>query len=387
MNLKNKSQINKKLRMKNMSKKIRKSQRVNLKGGVNCRQLIDDLQCRARAPECLWNFPRRICVDNNDPAVLARYPPEAPVIPQAAVAAARPVNPQAAVAAAAPVNHQAARPVNHQAARPVIPQAAVPAVIPQAAVPAVIPQAAVPAVNPPVELNATVVDIVLIRNNNTFEVLNIFNKFSKQTVMEANRNIDACRAAIALFQTQLARIFDYTRENLVTQFNIRDAVANHVEMGVLSQTNCIICRIPLFTHGIKCIRSDNNELFCEQCFQNNIFLKPIEQIAFSEAVIARPNFIPVYHRLDGTDSPFSAPFEFKLALNQDLLTTFGFYRQPNNDIALIASIIAANASMAIRYTNGVTVPPNVETTSLAKNVYTLFYNATIEIAQILSQRP
>jgi hypothetical protein len=466
----NKSTNNKKLRIRNVSKKnVRKSRRVNLKGGLNCGIVLDEEPCRARAPECLWKYKNRRCIDNPAANPVAAAPAANPVAaaavanPVAAAPAANPVavaavaNPVAAAPAANPVAVAAV--ANPIAAAPAAnPIAAAPAANPVAAAPAaynvraaaaaarariaaarppanpvaaVLPPpnpvavarppanpvaaarppanpvvAARPPANPVVaarpvaaaaaanavapgflpNMNATVVDIALIRNNNTFEVLAIFNKFSRQKVIEANRNIDECRAAITLFQTQLAGIFDYTRENLVRVFNIQDATPTHPDMGVVSDRNCIICRIELFANGIKGIRSDNNELFCEQCFQNNIILKPLEQTAFSEIVIPRPGFTPIYHPSNGPDSNFSAPFGYNLALNQELYRTLTFYKLQNNDIQLIASIIGANASMAFRYPDGVTVRPNREITSLAEQVYTLFYNATIEIAQLLSQR-
>ena len=440
----NKSTNNKKLRIRNVSKKnVRKSRRVNLRGGVGCRLVTTSTDCMARAPECLWSA-KRGCIENADnPAAPAANPVAAaanPVVvvdnPVVAVANPAPVNPAPvnqvrAAAAAARARIAAARPPANPAvaarppanpvaaarppANPVaaarppanpVAVAARPPANPVAVAANPVAVAARPPANPvaaaarPVaaaaaiavapgllpNMNATVVDIALIRDNNTFEVLAIFNKFSRQKVIEANRNIDECRAAITLFQTQLAGIFDYTRENLVRVFNIQDATPAHPDMGVVSDRNCIICRIELFANGIKGIRSDNNELFCEQCFQNNIILKPLEQTAFSEIVIPRPVFTAIYHPSNGPDSNFSAPFGYNLALNQELYRTLTFYKLQNNDIQLIASIIGANASMAFRYPDGVTVRPNREITSLAEQVYTLFYNATIEIAQLLSQR-
>jgi len=519
MIVKNNSINNKKLRIRNLSKKNnRKSKKTNLKGGLNCGIVLDEVTCRERAPECLWKHKNRRCIDNpaaNPVAAAAVANPVAaapaaynvaaaaaaarariaaarhPANPVAAAPAANPVaaapaanpvaaarhpanpvdaaaNPVAVAVAAAPAaNPVAAAPAAYNvraaaaaarariaaarhpanpvdaaanpvavavAARPVDaaanPVAAVrPLANPVAAVrplanpvAAVLPPAnPVAAVRPPAnpvaavlpppnpvavavaarpvaaaanavapvllpEMNATVVDINLIRDNNTFEVLPIFNKFSKQKVMEANRNIDECRAAIALFQTQLGQLVDYTRENLVRVFNIQDAAPEHPDMGVASDRNCTICRIELFANGIKGIRSDNNELFCEQCFQNNIILKPLEQTAFSQAVIPRPIFTPIYHPANGPDSNFSAPFVYNLALNQELSRTLTLYQAQNNHIQLIASIIGANASMAFRYPDGVTVRPNPEITPIAELVYILFYNATIEIAQLLSQR-
>ena len=329
--------------------------------------------------------------------ILAARPPANPVVrarPQAIVVGDLPLaNP--VVRAAIPV--VGARPLANAVVRAAIPVVgarplANPVVVPVAN-PVVVPLANPVAVANPVvvpnalpALNENRVDIAILRQNNTFPVLDIFNKFSKQHVMDANQNIDTCRNAITQFITTLAGVNSYSRDNLVRDFNIRDTAPAHQDMGVASDRNCIICRIQLFTNRIKGIRSDNNELFCEQCFQNNIILKPLEEIAFSQIPRPRQPFTPIYHPLNGADSNFSGPFAYNLALNQELSRTLTLYQGGNNDIELLASIIGSNASMAFRYPAGITVPPNKDTTPLAQLVYRLFYNATIETAQILSQR-
>jgi hypothetical protein len=100
-----KQNTNKKMIINRLSKKnIRKSQRVNLRGGVNCDLLIDQGSCLARRPECLWNFPRRNCFDNNDPEVIARFAAANPIVvanPVAARAAANSVASRAVASRAA----------------------------------------------------------------------------------------------------------------------------------------------------------------------------------------------------------------------------------------------------------------------------------------------
>ena len=94
----NKIISNKKKNNKRLSKKnIRKSEKINLKGGLNCDIVADEETCRARAPECLWKPRGRRCVDNPNPDVNARVAAAA----RAPIVADRVVNPVAAAARAA----------------------------------------------------------------------------------------------------------------------------------------------------------------------------------------------------------------------------------------------------------------------------------------------
>jgi serine/threonine protein kinase len=79
------SKINIKQKINNASKKnIRETKRFTLKGGVDCKLLLNDVDCKAHKPKCLWSLSQRRCIDNplNVP-VIVEHPTENPLLRQA----------------------------------------------------------------------------------------------------------------------------------------------------------------------------------------------------------------------------------------------------------------------------------------------------------------